>query len=274
MIRMILALAILMPAGLQAQKKYNPELKLKKGETLTYISNSNIDMVQSMMGQEMKMKITSASKNIIQINDINKAGHYVVKQTSKENIIEMNMGIMDTVMQIPEITNLPEFVVDKTGNIISKTNPEPSNDGQNGADFNSMNSVSLFVEFPGKKITTGDTWDVSRTDSIPFMGGTLMNKIKTNYTFEGIEKKDETECFKITYKGSIENEGATTLQGMDFYIEGTGAIKGTTWVSVKTGVPVLDEAVMENEMTLALTGQQNLTIPITYNINSTRKLAN
>jgi hypothetical protein len=270
---MILAFVILMPVGLQAQKKYNPVLKLKKGETLTYISNSNIDMVQNMMGQEMEMKITSASKNIINITDIDKAGNYIVKQTSKENVIEMNMGIMDTVMQIPEITNLPEFVVDKFGNIVSKTNPEPSTEGQGGADFNSMNSASLFVEFPGRKIVAGDTWAISRTDSIPFMGGTLTNKIKTNYTFEGVEKKNETECYKITYKGGIENEGATTMQGMDFYIEGTGAMQGTTWVSVKTGVPVLDESIMENEMTLALTGQQNLTIPITYNIKSTRKLA-
>ena len=268
--KLLIIVLLLAPVMLFSQKKFNPEIKLSKGQSLTYLVTAQIDMVQNMMGQEMKINISTSGKTIITVDESQK-GKYLLSQISRDNVIEMKMDVMDTVMQVPEMNNLPSYIIDKFGKILSRKNPENSPQAAGGADFSSMSSSSPFVEFPGKKLTTGDTWETNRTDTMPFMGGSLQNKIKMTYTLIGKETKDEVECLKLTYKGSIQNEGATTMQGMDFYIEGTGAMEGTCWLDISTGITLVDEGLMENEMTLALTGQQNFTIPMTYKTTITRK---
>jgi hypothetical protein len=66
-----------------AQKKYNPEIKLNKGDTLIYLIQTNVDMTQSMMGQDINMNVSTQSKNIITVNDIDKNDYYHLSQLAK-----------------------------------------------------------------------------------------------------------------------------------------------------------------------------------------------
>mgnify|MGYP001016998909 FL=1 len=80
------------------------------------------------------------------------------------------------------------------------------------------------------------------------------------------------KCLKINHKTTADNEGTTTMQGMDFLIEGTTIMEGTTWIDLKTAIPVFIDGTAESQMTLLLSGQQNMTIPLTYKTTFTKKL--
>jgi hypothetical protein len=62
------------------------------------------------------------------------------------------------------------------------------------------------------------------------------------------------------------------MQGMDFYIEGTGVQKGIVYIDIKTGLVIKEEITTENAMIMALSGQQNMTIPITQKFTVNRNL--
>jgi hypothetical protein len=69
---------------------------------------------------------------------------------------------------------------------------------------------------------------------------------------------------------NISSEGSTSMQGMEFQIEGTGKIVGTVWVEVKTGVIFEEEGVNNTQLTLALSGPQSMTIPIVQEMKVSR----
>jgi len=255
-----------------AQKKYNPEVKLNKGDSITYLIQTNVDMTQSMMGQEMKMNVSTQSKNIIAVSDIDKDKYYHLSQLSKEMTVKMKMDQMDSTMLVPDITNLPVLVMSKKGTILRKSVSTNEKGQTMGNDFGDVTASSPFIEFPDRKISEGESWETLQNDTVNFMGGDLITNSKTVYTLIGTDEKEGMKCLKINHKTTADNEGTTTMQGMDFLIEGTTIMEGTTWIDLKTAIPVFIDGTAESQMTLLLSGQQNMTIPLTYKTTFTKKL--
>jgi len=260
-----LLLLFLSPLMGIAQKKYNPEVKLNKGDSITYLIQTNVDMTQSMMGQEMKMNVSTQSKNIIAVSDIDKDKYYHLSQLSKEMTVKMKMDQMDSTMLVPDITNLPVLVMSKKGTILRKSVSTNEKGQTMGNDFGDVTASSPFIEFPDRKISEGESWETLQNDTVNFMGGDLITNSKTVYTLIGTDEKEGMKCLKINHKTTADNEGTTTMQGMDFLIEGTTIMEGTTWIDLKTAIPVFIDGTAESQMTLLLSGQQNMTIPLTYN---------
>lgn len=259
-----LLLLFLSPLMGIAQKKYNPEVKLNKGDSITYLIQTNVDMTQSMMGQEMKMNVSTQSKNIIAVSDIDKDKYYHLSQLSKEMTVKMKMDQMDSTMLVPDITNLPVLVMSKKGTILRKSVSTNEKGQTMGNDFGDVTASSPFIEFPDRKISEGESWETLQNDTVNFMGGDLITNSKTVYTLIGTDEKEGMKCLKINHKTTADNEGTTTMQGMDFLIEGTTIMEGTTWIDLKTAIPVFIDGTAESQMTLLLSGQQNMTIPLTY----------
>ncbi|MGC8864984.1 MAG: hypothetical protein ACP5O2_04585 [Bacteroidales bacterium] len=258
-------------SGLYAQKK-NPSLLLDKGQTLNYQVTADIDMTQSMMGQELQSKINSSSQAIFTVEDIQQ-GNYLIRQMLKDVEMHMKMQEMDTTFRMAEQSNFPALLVGKDGKVLSHTqSTDTKSKGGFSPDMAGNTTFVPFVEFPNYTVKKGESWNTTYNDTTLFAEGLLINKVKTAYTLEGEEKKDGKKCLKISYKSTIENEGSTSMQGMEFYIEGSGAMHGTQWIDAKTGILVVDESVMENQMSLSLSGQQNFVIPLSMKTQVVRKL--
>ena len=84
----------------------------------------------------------------------------------------------------------------------------------------------------------------------------------------GNETKSGYDCLKIDVKGTITLEGDGSMQGMKFFIEGDGDVQSTLYFAPKEGLLVAAETQTDIEMTAAITGQMNMTIPITQSQKS------
>lgn len=256
---------------LQAQKK-NPSLLLQKGQTISYQVTANIDMTQSMMGQELQSQINSSSNAVFSVDDI-QMDQYLINQKLKDVKTHLKMQEMDTTFRLAEQGGFPTLLVNKAGKVVARhKNNKENTIGGFSPDMAGNASFLPFVEFPDYTVKNGESWSTDYTDTTDFSGGSLVNKVKTTYTLMGKEEKDGKKCLKITYRGIVENEGLTSMQGMEFYIEGSGAITGTQWIDVKSGILIADEAAMENQMSLSLSGQQNFIIPMSMKTKITKQL--
>jgi hypothetical protein len=264
---------LLMPAMLVVgQKAINPEMKLSKDDVLKYEVTFDGKIVQSMGGQDMEIKLSGSSKNALTVDQVLPNGSYQLKMKMSDIVLSMTMPMMDTTMSIPEVPGSPIIVIDKLGKMLRKIDTTAKNQAGIGIDPASMGGASPFHQFAGKKLKNGEKWNVERNDTMPFMGGSIVNLNKLEYTLVGTEKLDAVTYLKATYKGTIDSKGSTSMQGMEFYIEGTGVVEGTVYFDLKKFIPVLEDNVSENEMTLALTGQQNMTIPMSQKMTLKRKL--
>jgi hypothetical protein len=229
-------------------------------------------MTQSMMGQDIKMNVSTQSKNIITVNDIDKNDYFHLTQSNTEMTVNMKMDKMDSTMHLPDITNLPILMMNKKGVILSKVNLTNEKGQTSGNEFGDVTTSSPFIEFPDRKIAEGESWETLQNDTLNFMGGDLITNAKTVYTFIGTDTKEGIKCLKINHKTTADNEGSTNMQGMDFSIEGTTIMEGTTWIDAKTSIPIFIDGTAESQLTLLLSGEQNMNIPLTYKTTFTRKL--
>ncbi|NJO69584.1 MAG: hypothetical protein HC830_10140 [Bacteroidetes bacterium] len=137
-----------------------------------------------------------------------------------------------------------------------------------------ISSSGLFCEFPEKSIKTGDKWTKTTSDSISAagLGGKMGFDVNTEYTLGAKEKIAGKEMQKITFTSTMEIGGKSKMQGMDFYIEGTGIVNGFMYIDPVSKVISESDTDTEMEMTMALTGQQAMTIPMSIKMKMTQKL--
>jgi hypothetical protein len=62
------------------------------------------------------------------------------------------------------------------------------------------------------------------------------------------------------------------MQGMEFFIDGSGKINGTIYFDAKAGLVVYEETNSDGETNMALTGEQQMIIPITQVTKTVRTL--
>jgi hypothetical protein len=66
--------------------------------------------------------------------------------------------------------------------------------------------------------------------------------------------------------------GSGKMMGMEFFMEGSGTVKGAYFFDAKAGLMIADENDTNFDMTMAATGQQNITIPISQSMKLTQTL--
>jgi hypothetical protein len=123
-----------------------------------------------------------------------------------------------------------------------------------------------FGVFPEGDVKTGDTWNNDQTDTVD--GTQMVTKTTRKLTLAGIEEKNGHSCLKITYTGTVEIGGKMNRMGMDFFMEGNGEISGSIWFDQNRGIIIAKEGSSDQDMTMAMTGQMQMTIPITTSSTS------
>jgi hypothetical protein len=131
---------------------------------------------------------------------------------------------------------------------------------------------TILPDLPEKPVKIGETW----TDKDTMMMNRSGMKIKTNTdgknTLEGYETVDGIECLKISSKMTGILDGAGQTMGMDMNFEGDIEGKSTWYFAYKKGTFVKVEAESFMEGTIAISGQTNMTMPISVESKSTINL--
>lgn len=258
----------------QAQPSFTLKYRFAEGKPYRYADTTVANVVQEMMGQEMK-----SDTKVVSITRL------VAEKPGKEGLISLVVSLdqmtrsvknprQDTTMEMPDflkkrsratITPLGEM---KRWEVLDSIIVG----GQMGRINASTRDFFRVVIFSGKPVKVGEKWTATKTDSLDAPGGKMATETKGEYTLVALENVAGRSCLKITFTGKVTMTGKSVMGGMDIFTEGGGTVSGTTWFDEKAGVSVRTEGTSSLELTAALTGPQNMTIPITQSGSYTSRL--
>jgi hypothetical protein len=269
----LVAIAILLSASfLFAQDSYKIEYKFQKGTTYRYNHISNSNITQEMMGKEMKMTNASDMTIRVAVDDITKEGNFglVVSVDSAKNTTKSPM--MDTTMILSNIIGKrTKITVSNMGSVLSREVIDTiKNEGMMGG--GSQRGMASMTKLPDKPVKVGEKWTTTTIDTIESMGGKIIHTTNMEFTLTGKETKQKHNCLKLDYTGTTTDTGKMVMNGMDLFVEGSGKVKGTMYFDAKIGITIVDESSTDNEQTMAITGQQNMTIPMSVSTKSVKTL--
>ncbi len=255
-----------------ASDSYKLKYKMAKGTVLHYRMDSKMESLQEMMGSEMESNSKTNAKIKITSEGENKDGNLTYLMVYESMLFEMVGSMMDSTFKDP---------VGIIGKRVRKT-ITPNGDQLESVELDSIklglllargggglvSGREFFPNLPDSELKMGEKVNVTDVDSLDTLGGTTVSKAEMEFTLMGKETKFGYECLKIDVKGTINLEGDGTMQGMKFFIEGDGDFQRTLYFAAKEGLLVAADSQTDIEMTVALTGQMQMTIPITQSQTS------
>ncbi len=258
----LLALTFLVNA--RAQESFLLQYKFQKGKTHRYRVVSNNDVTQEMQGQEMKSTSTSRSVIRLKVDDVLTNGSMVVVISADSMSTRTKNPMMDTTLVMKGmIGKRVKVTLDATGKVLSREVIDSLKTDMAGLNTRTpQREVMNILSLPEKPLKAGETWTDSRNDTADVGTGKILNKTDITFTLVGKDKKRGHECLKVTYTGKISTNGKMSRMGMDIFTEGTGKISGTLYFDYVRGLLLSDESSRDIESTLAITGQQNMTMPM------------
>ncbi|MGA9363617.1 MAG: hypothetical protein WBW16_04540 [Bacteroidota bacterium] len=244
--------------------------KLEKGKSYVYESKADIQSAQTVMGNEVSATISSYSKLRLTVDDVDKEGNMTLISSYDSVAVKIHSPQMDSTMTNPFgiAGKRAKDFVSRYGKLIKSTTIDsvaiPMNLG-----IRRVSGSTAFADFGENAVKVGDSWDRTKMDTVDQMGGKLVVTTKLIYTLLGSADTLGYDCYKISTKGTTSFEGKGISMGMNMFIEGTGTVSGTVYFAPKEGMLVLSETSSQQELTAAVTGQQNMTVPISQTIKIT-----
>lgn len=262
----------LLNGSTSAQDSYKLKYNFEKGKS--YVFNNTIDgnFTQEAMGREMKMTVDGKYTVKVVVDKVNDGKAELITTLDSGKIHSTNPMKDTTISLAPFAGKRTRLIMLQNGKV------EKSIVIDSIKMFNlqglTQNNLVRFVELPAGEIKTGVPFNVSTTDTVDIMGsGKMLNTVNSTYTIVGKEKVQGHDCLKMSYTGDVKNSGQAQIMGMNFVIEGAGKISGNFFFDPKMGMAIKNEGNMDNEMTMATTGQQNMIIPITQSMKTSISLA-
>ena len=247
--------------------------KLEKGKTYRYASQSDIQSVQTMMGNEVSTTIGSNSVARLTVEDVDKEGNITIVTALDSIVVKSHSPQRDTTMVNPFgiVGKRTRDLITKYGQTLKSTIIDTVRMPM-GMGGRRVSASSFLLDFGDKAVKVGDSWDRTKTDSLDQMGGKMYLTSHITYTFVEPAEMQGYKCYKITSKGTTSYQGKGQMMGMSVFTEGTGTVNGTIYFAPDEGILVESESTSQQELTSAMTGQQNMTIPISQSIKSTTTL--
>ena len=272
----LVILALILLAGCAAKKSFwgDPDTglilqyRMDKGQNIKYSLSEAVTQTMDMMGQSIEVVSTKDYLFSMQ------------SQKAEDNKFYLNV-IMDT-MSVNAESPQGEMAGDMSDAIGKSFTMSVSSIGQEG-DFDGIELIkyslgpqgergiqsdfeTFFPNITGEPLKVGDTWPSKDTLRINEQGMELILSFNYENKLAGFETVQDLECAKITseYTGSLEGEG--TQQGMDMTFEGDSEGTATLLFAYKKGMFVQQISEGFTEATIAITGAQNMTIPMTMDV--------
>ena len=239
----------------------------------TYVQQTELkqNITQSMGGREMKMQVDLSSDNEFVIEKVLKDGNAtILVSLLNASVHSAGMG-RDTTMKYNNLKDKSRMVFSTDGKTVSTTKIDSTDvAGMMGT----LDQFAKLAYLPGKAVKIGEKWQDKTVENRnasgtnPFDAEVVSN---TEYTLVGKEAKDGKEYYKIAFKGTVAINGKGNQMGMEMFLEGTGAVEGFNYFDPKTTMVVYAEGNTEMDMNISISGQQNMTIPMTQSMKTITK---
>lgn len=244
--------------------KYN----FKEGKSFKTTMNLTNEMVQSMMGQEMK---ATSSVGVISEYKISKVD---AKSNATALVTILDLTATTVAMGKENVVKKSDFKkenicaeYDQTGKSISGKLIDTTED------FSTVGSFQGYVKLqilPAREVKVGEVWNEKQIDTVDNGPSNPMSfmttAMDTEYTLVGKEVREGKNVYKISYKSSMELAGKGKQMNMDLFLEGTGEVTGFFYFDPAASVTVYSEGNTEMNSTITVSGQQNMSIPMTQKV--------
>jgi hypothetical protein len=131
---------------------------------------------------------------------------------------------------------------------------------------------NIFPDLPEQPVKIGETWISKDSLTIHQMGMEVKTKTETTNKLEGQEVVAGMECLKIASKSKGTVDGKGENMGMNMSVEGDTDATTTWYFAYKLGIFVKAESESFMESTIAISGPQNMTMPMSQETKSEVKL--
>jgi hypothetical protein len=269
---LVATLAFLLLAGsAYAQTSFPLKYKFAKGNTHRYADTIVVQTTQEMMGQEMKVfqDIHAVTRFLVEEQTPN-GGAKVVTATDTMVLKVKNPRVDTTIVPVELLHKRNRFNITALGEVTSREVIDSVNmpmllRASGGLGSREILRLPVLSEQPVK---TGEKWTYTKVDSAKADGGSSRMSTTLEYTLVGREQYAGHDCAKLSFTGKVDVNSKSTMMGMDVFTEGGGKMTGVVFFDDKAGLFVGEEGKTDMEMTAAVTGQQNMTIPITSSVKT------
>jgi hypothetical protein len=257
--------------SLQAQT-YTLRYDFKKGETYRFRENAAITDTREMGGQEMKSTSSLAGVTRMVVENRGEDGSMVCLISSDSMMVALKSPMMDTTMTLTALLGKRTRITSSPLGAIGAREMVDTVKLQGMMRAMAQRESFALHRLPEKPVAIGGTWHGTVSDTTSTPDGSRTTTSDLDYTVAGMETKWGGDCLRITYKGTLTYTGKGKMRGMEFFMEGTGNISGTLSFDPNRGLPFEEVSTRETETTIAITGEQNMTMPSTQSVKSTRTL--
>ncbi|MGE0077795.1 MAG: hypothetical protein AB7S48_08050 [Bacteroidales bacterium] len=254
--------------GLSFSQEVNLSYNLQKGKTFVQNTKLSNTIIQSMGGNDIKNFMEMNLNAEILIEDIAQNGDITVIETLKDLSMHSLVMKVDTIIKFENINERSRVIYSKAGKLISRSILD-------SASVPGLSETSrqnwMYILLPGKMTKVGEQWNNTASETIA-KSSTNPFETTTNsefkYTFAGKESKDGKEFQKIEFEANLAVEGKGEQMGMEMFIEGTGKNKGFGYFDPNGSVVSYIEFETGLDMSITVSGQQNMSIPMSQNMKT------
>ena len=268
----LLLIALLLTTALvYSQESVMLKYNFVKGKTYSQNVLVNTNITQTMGSQEMKIQSDIDANNEYTIEGVAKDGNGTLLVSMLNASVHSAVMGKDTTLKLNDLKYKSRTVFSKEGKSISTVKVDSTDAAKLMGQANQLIKLPLL---PGRSVKIGEKWQDTVVETTkPSAGNPFAIDIKsiTEYTLVGKEVKDGKQCFKISYSGTLTINGKGNQMGMDMFMEGTGQVAGFNYFDPKTSLIAYSEGDTEMDMSIAVSGQQNMTIPMTQTMKSVIK---
>ncbi len=260
----ILLLGLFAVIQVYSQEKVSLSYKMEQGNTYRYKSEYTINSATEMMGNEMKG--TTEIRHLIrfEVDSLKANGNMYLIISKEEASVHSNMmGRDTTIEQSNDIGKKTGIEIAPNGDKVSTTLIDSTSPGTDL--FFGNNELGYL---PAGPVAIGETWNKTSVDTTDSEGQQIITTTEATYVLAGREEKNGRLCYKITYRKASELTGKLNQMGMDMFLEGEGETAGTFWFDNARGILIADESTMDQDVTIAITGQSQMTIPSTQSVKT------
>lgn len=241
-----------------------------KGKTYVLSTQLTQNVTRSMGGQDLTMEGGLNSSAEIQIENVDNIGNVTMLVSLKNSSITQKVPAMkmDTTMNFNDLNEQKRVVVASNGKLISSASVTEEKIGKMLA---SAEQFTKLLQFPEKAIKFGEKWTEKLVDSTKASQQSPVSMVITNdmeLTLVGKEVVDGAELLKINFGGVLQITGSGNQMGMELFVEGTGKSEGFAYFNPKTSLLVRTETNTEMNMNIAVSGQQNMTMPMSQSMKT------
>jgi hypothetical protein len=253
--------------NLTAQNAWLLKYQFEKGKSYDQDTRISQNIVQTVNGQEIKILSEVNAKNRMDVESTDPDGTTSLLFSAGDLAVRSAAMGRDTTMKYSGLKDKVRIKLSAGGKSLSS---EKIDSSEVAAIVSQLN-IGDMRYLPGKEVKLGDTWQdhavVNRKASAgsPFA---LEITTDTEYTLAGKEQVNGREMLKITSHGNMSLNGKGMQMGMEMVLEGTGKNEGFFYYDPGTFMVVSSEDHSEMEISVAVTGPQNMTIPMTQSVKS------